>query len=480
MSSSDNNNNKEEVHVLLVAFSAQGHINPLLRLGKSLLNKGLHVSLATTDLLYHRVFKYTTNGGDSSTVPTSITTNGIQVFFFSDGFQTDEERKAGLDNYMEGIAKYGPINLSNIIKNHFLDASKKLACIINNPFVPWVADIAAEFNIPCACFWIQPCALFAIYYSFYNNLNNFPTLADPDMSVKLPGLPLLQTQDLPSFVLPSNPFGTFTKLLSSVFKGMDKLKWVFVNSFYELEKDIIDSMSQVFPIITVGPVVPVSLLGGDENSDVGIEMWKPQDSCMEWLNHKPDSSVIYISFGSLTVLSSEQKESIAEALKKSHHPFLWVIKEENEELPLPKEFLEETKDRGMVIPWCPQTKVLAHPAVACFLTHCGWNSMLEAIIAGKPMIGYPKWTDQPTNAKLITDVFHTGVRLKQDSDGFVSSEEVEKAIQQVLQGPTSEEFKNNAEELKRAGREAVARGGSSDRNIQSFVDEILGNKTIDH
>ncbi|CAL0316365.1 unnamed protein product [Lupinus luteus] len=435
------NNDKEEVHVLLVAFSAQGHINPLLRLGKSLRSKGLHVSLATTDTLYHRVFKYTANGDDSSTVPTSITTNGIEVFFFNDGFQTDVERAASVDKYME-------------------------------------ADVAAEFNIPCACFWIQPSALFAIYYSFYNNLNTFPTLTDPNISVKLPGLPLLETQDLPSFVLPTNPFGTFPKILSSVFKGIDKIKWVLVNSYYELEKDVIDSTSQVFPIITVGPVVPVSLLGGDESSDVGIEMWKPEDSCIEWLNHKPDSSVIYISFGSLTVLSSEQKDSIAEALKKIHHPFLWVIKEENKD-PLPKEFLEETKDRGMVIPWCPQTKVLDHPAVACFLTHCGWNSMLEAITAGKPMIGYPKWTDQPTNAKLITDVFHTGVRLKQDSNGFVPSEEIEKAIEQVLEGATSEEFKKNAEELKRAGREAVAEGGSSDRNIQSFVDEILG-KTTDH
>ncbi|CAL0300348.1 unnamed protein product [Lupinus luteus] len=473
---------KEEVRVLLVAFSAQGHINPLLRLGKNLLSKGLHVTLATTELVYHRVFKpTTTTGDDDTTVPTSITIDGIEVIFFSDGLQTDEDRKGGLDKYMEAIGKFGPINLSNIIRNHFVGGSKKLACIINNPFIPWVADVAAEFNIPCACLWIQPCALFAIYYRFYNNLNNFPTLTDPDTSVELPGLPLLQTQDLPTFVLPSNPFGTFPKLLSDMLQDMKKYKWVLTNSFYELEKDVIDSMSEVFPLTTVGPLVPSSLLGEDENSDVGIEMWKSQDSCMEWLNHKPDSSVIYISFGSITILSSTQKESIANALKKTKHPFLWVIKEgTEEELPLPKEFMEETKDQGMVTPWCPQTKVLGHPAVACFLTHCGWNSTLEAITAGTPMIGYPKWTDQPTNAKLITDVFHTGIRLKQDSDGFVATEEVEKAFEQVLEGRSSEEFKKNAAALKQAAREAVAEGGSSDRNIQYFVDEILGNSTIDH
>ena len=297
------------------------------------------------------------------------------------------------------------------------------------------------------------------------------------MSVRLPGLPLLQPQDLPSFVLPSNPFGSMPKLLSEMFQDMKKLKWVLANSFYELEKDVIDSMAELLPVTAVGPLVPSSLLGQDQNEDVGIELWKPQDSCMEWLDHKPPSSVIYISFGSLIVLSAKQMESIANALRKSNRPFIWVIKrtEASEELPLPQGFEEETKEQGMVVPWCPQTKVLAHPSVTCFLTHCGWNSMLEAITAGMPMIAYPQWTDQPTNAKLISDVFRTGIRLKQDSDGFVATEEVERAIEEIVVGPSSEEIKKNARELKRAAREAVADGGSSDRNIQSFVDEILDN-----
>ncbi|XP_014512128.1 UDP-glycosyltransferase 84B2 [Vigna radiata var. radiata] len=463
----------EELHVLLVAFSAQGHINPLLRLGKSLLTRGLHVSLATTELVYHRVFKSSTADAASS-VPTSITINGIQVIFFADGLGTGQINFT-VDSYMELIGKFGPDNLSNLIETHFLNASKKLACIINNPFVPWVADVAANYSIPCACLWIQPCALYAIYYRFYNNLNDFPTLENPSMSVKLPGLPLLQPQDLPSFVLPSNPFGSIPKVLSEMLQHTKKLKWVLANSFYELEKDVIDSMAELCPITAVGPLVPPSLLDQDENEDVGIEMWKPQDSCMEWLNHQPPSSVIYVSFGSLIVFTAQQLESIAKALKNSNKPFLWVIKnkEGEEAVPLPEGFVEESKEQGMVVPWCPQTKVLSHPAIACFLTHCGWNSMLEAITTGTTMIAWPQWTDQPTNAKLISDVFRLGVRLTQGSDGFVATEEVERAIEQVF---ASEEFNRKASELKRAAREAVAHGGSSDRNIQSFVDEIIGRK----
>ncbi|KAL1296067.1 hypothetical protein HN51_056836 [Arachis hypogaea] len=476
---------KTELHVLLVAFSAQGHINPLLRFGKSLLTRGLHVTLATTELVYLRVFKKPT---DDDTIPASITVNGIHVVFFSDGFVSEPELKStSVDDFMESIGKSGPISISNIIKDHFLsNTSKKLACIINNPFVPWVADVAAEFGIPCACLWIQPCALYAIYYRFYNNLNSFPTLHNPNIQVQLPGLPLLQPQDLPSFVLPSNTFGSFQKVLADMlqFQHMKKLKWILANSFYELEKDVIDSMAEIFPIKPVGPLVPPSLLlGSDDDDDVGINMWKPQDSCMEWLNQKPRSSVIYISFGSLVVLSENQWKSIADAVVRSKRPFLWVIKLKDGSVQDPSQipsasFLEETKEQGMVVPWCPQTKVLSHDSIACFLTHCGWNSMLEAITAGVPMIAYPQWTDQPTNAKLISDVFGTGIRLRQDDggEGFVATDEVERAIEEIFVGPRAEEIRKNARVLKQAARDAVAEGGSSDRNIQCFVDEILQNQ----
>ena len=197
---------------------------------------------------------------------------------------------------------------------------------------------------------------------------------------------------------------------------------------------------------------------------------------MEWLNQQPPYSVIYVSFGSIIVLISKQLESIARALRNSEKHFLWVVKRRDgeEALPLPEGFVEETKEKGMVVPWCPQTKVLSHPSVACFLTHCGWNSMLEAITAGTPMIAWPQWTDQPTNAKLISDVFRLGIRLAQESDGFVATEEMERAFERIF---SAGDFKRKASELKRAAREAVAQGGSSEQNIQCFVDEIIGTKS---
>ncbi|XP_021602056.1 UDP-glycosyltransferase 84B1 [Manihot esculenta] len=472
--------NKEEIHVLMVAFSAQGHINPMLSLAKRLISKGLHVTLATTEFARHRMLKSSTL---NSSTTTSITISGVQILFFSDGLSLDYDRKSNIDNYMESLANFGPVNLTNLIKDYYSEnGHKKLACIINNPFVPWAINVAADLGIPCAMLWIQPCALYAIYYRFYNNLNSFPTLTNPEMSVELPGLPLLRTEDLPSFVLPSNPFGSFPKLLAEMFVNLKKYKMVFGNSFFELENDVIESMAEHFPIRPVGPLVPPSLLGEDDDQDMGVEMWKAEDTCLEWLNKQEPSSVIYVSFGSVIVLSAKQMGSIAKALKNSKHPFLWVVKQPDipaGEGQLPLGFLEETKDQGLVVSWSPQTKVLTKPAIACFVTHCGWNSLLETIASGVPVIAYPQWTDQPTNAKLIVDVFRIGLRLRANQDGSISDGEIERCIMEIMDGPKAEELKANAKELKRAAREAVACGGLSDRNIQLFVHEISGRRCSD-
>ncbi|WCJ17806.1 UDP-glycosyltransferase 84B1 [Euphorbia peplus] len=460
-----------EIHILMVSFAAQGHINPLLRLAKRLISKNLHVSLALTEITRHRMF-------NSST--TSI--SGVDLLFFSDGLSLDYDRKSNLDFYLDTLGKFGPTNLSKLIGENFPEnGRKKLRCIISNPFVPWVIYVAEELGIPCAMFWIQPCSIYAIYYRFYNKLNEFHSnLDDPEMSIELPGLPLLLPGDLPSFVLPTNQFDSIPKLFTDVLLNLKKYDWVLGSSFYELEKDAVDSMSEISPIRPVGPIVPPSLLGedGGEEEDVGVEFWKAEERCMEWLDKQNQCSVLYVSFGSIVVLPTEQMESVGNALKNSKKPFLWVVKlpekptgDGKGELPLG--FAEETKDQGLIVSWSPQTRVLAHPSIACFITHCGWNSVLETTVAGVPVIAYPQWTDQPTNAKLVTDVFRTGLRLKANQDGIIGSDEIERCIGEIMDGPKSEEFKSNARKLKSAAREAVAEGGSSDRNIQLFVQEIV-------
>ncbi|XP_022149476.1 UDP-glycosyltransferase 84B1-like [Momordica charantia] len=167
-------------------------------------------------------------------------------------------------------------------------------------------------------------------------------------------------------------------------------------------------------------------------------------------------------------------ENVAEGLKRSGKPFLWVLKDKESGGELPSGFLEDVEGRGLVVSWCAQEQVLKHEAVGCFLTHCGWNSTLETIVAGVPVIAFPEWTDQPTIAKFLTDVFKVGVRTRKGDDGVVSSEEVERCIREITDGPAAEAIAKRAVELKEAAKRAVEDGGSSHRNLDMFIADITG------
>ncbi|CAI9286881.1 unnamed protein product [Lactuca saligna] len=451
----------QQTSVLLVTVAAQGHINPMLRLGNLLASKGLHVTLATHDpaLKDH-----------------SSTVGGVHLEYFSDGIPPEHDRQSGdIDFAMNTLGKFGPGNLSALIRTH----CRKFACIINTPFMPWAADVAAEFALPCAMVWIQPCTVYQIYNCFYNRLNEFPTENNLDMIVNLPGLPSLCAEELPSFVLPSNTFRSFDGILQEVFHNLHKVKWVLGNTFLELEKDVIRSLNDAgHSFLPVGPIVPATLFGKEDNIDgdlKGTNKFKSgnENDCLEWLDKQPPASVVYISFGSLLFSSDKQIESIVTGLKITKRPFLWVVKLPENQETQEFEILEEIKEQGLIVRWSPQTAVLSHPSVGCFLSHCGWNSLIESVTAGVPVIACPQWTDQPTNAKLVTDVWGIGVKLNKNLEsGNFNGEEMAKCVEEIMTGPRSEEFRKNAAELKRAAYEAVADGGSSDKNIQLFVDVV--------
>ncbi|KAA8531646.1 hypothetical protein F0562_006637 [Nyssa sinensis] len=247
--------------------------------------------------------------------------------------------------------------------------------------------------------------------------------------------------------------------------SMEKVKWVLGSSFYELEADVVQSMSFFKPVLPVGPLT--SSVAAEVNT------CNSRDSCLEWLDEKPPSSVVYIAFGSVIVLTQKQMENIAMALKNINRSFLWVMK------PSEREYLEKKNDelpfleKGLVVSWCDQEKVLRHQAVSCFMSHCGWNSTLEAVVAGVPVIAFPEWIDQPTNAKLLVDVFKMGVRMRPEDDGIVTKEEVERCIFEITDGPRASEMKKRAMDLREAAKKAVADGGSSDRNVDHFISEII-------
>ncbi|KAH7520248.1 UDP-glycosyltransferase 84B2 [Ziziphus jujuba] len=468
-----NYNHVEGVHVLLGTVAMQGHMNPVLKLAKFLASKGVHVTVATTDVARHRLLKQNNSGIVAASGNTKI-----QLEFYSDGLSLEFDRNGNVGAFVDSLHTTGYENLSNLIDS--INKDRKISCLVFNPFMPWMADVAADHGIPCAALWIQASASYSIYYRYFDNPTLFGNLENPTGQViELPGLPILEVKDLPTLMLPSCPAPIKSQLFQ-FYQNMNKVNWVLGTSFYELEEEIVDSMSTLFPIHPIGPLVSPFLLGKEEEEtadSLKIDLFKVEDSCIDWLDKQQPSSVIYIAFGSLIVLTQDHIDNIANALKNINRPFLWVMKppekgSKSKIGELPYGFVDETKEKGVVVEWCAQEKVLMHKSLACFMTHVGWNSTLETVVCGVPVVAYPQWTDQPTNARLIEDVFKVGVSVRQGEDGVASGEEVEKCIMEVIEGPKAEEIKKRALELKEAAKKAVQNGGSSDKNIDQFIREI--------
>ncbi|KAJ7962254.1 Glycosyltransferase [Quillaja saponaria] len=211
-----------------------------------------------------------------------------------------------------------------------------------------------------------------------------------------------------------------------------------------------------------------------DDKDDGLSLSQPNNEpCMKWLDSKEIGAVIYMSFGSLATLVEEQMEEIALALKKGNYYFLWVVRE-SEINKFPQSFVQDTSTKGLLVNWCPQLEVLNHKAVACFMTHCGWNLTLEALSLGVPMVAMPQWTDQPTNAKFIVDVWKVGIRAKIDHEkGIVTREEIEMCIREVMEGERGNEMRRISLKWKKLAKEAVDDDGSSDKNIEKFVAQLI-------
>lgn len=206
------------------------------------------------------------------------------------------------------------------------------------------------------------------------------------------------------------------------------------------------------------------------DEDYGATQYKTEE-CMEWLNNKPKGSVVYVSFGSLASLNEEQLEEVASGLKDCESYFLWVVRP-SEETKLPKDF-EKKSQKGLVVTWCSQLKVLAHESIGCFVTHCGWNSTLEALSLGVPIVAMPQWSDQATNAKFIVDVWKIGIRVPCDEKQVVRRNGMKDCILEIMDGEKGKIIKSNVMRLKALATSAVGVGGSSHQNITEFVNSLF-------
>ncbi|KAI3707102.1 hypothetical protein L6452_25318 [Arctium lappa] len=295
--------------------------------------------------------------------------------------------------------------------------------------------------------------------------------------LRFPGCVPVQGTDLPEPALDKN-IKVYKEEVEYSFKMFNLAKGILVKSSVELEPGAFKAMEEgewckpdIFP---VGPLIRT----GSKQEDEGFE-------CLKWLDKHPVGSVLFVSFGSGGTLSQKQLDELAFGLEQSGQRFLWVIKCPNQKANasyfsvesyvdpvgfLPDEFLDRVRDRGVVVSsWAPQVEILSHGLIGGFLTHCGWNSILESIVNGVPMIAWPLYAEQRMNVVNLTDGLGVAYRVKVNENGVVGRDEIDKCVRSLMEGEDGCKMKVKMAELKEGGVMALSQDGSSTRSLLTWL-----------
>ncbi|KAF8014149.1 hypothetical protein BT93_H0095 [Corymbia citriodora subsp. variegata] len=411
-------------HFLLIALPNRGALNPALQLAEHLARIGSHVTFLTT-VFAHRC------------MVDPVCIEGLTFTTFSDGY--DDGRKPGDDTerFQAEMKRRGSEALRGLIDSSSRQSLKSTSAL--HTMIPWVDDDVIKNVTSQSC--------------------------DTTSLIQLPDLPPLANRDVPSFFNLENKQAFVLPKLQSQFEQLNEggnPTVVLVSTFDVLELEVLRVIGTV-KLVGIGALVPLHFLDAQNH------------------NSSDKSSRGNIFRGSedyvqcIATLSKEQKRGMACGLLETGWPFLWVIREsdgDDDELI----FKEELDKKGVIVPWCSQIEVLSHRSIGCFFTHCVWNSNLESLACGIPMVALPQFGDEMTNAKLVEDVWNVGVRASQISEEgtIVEGGEIKKCLELVMGGgERGDGISRNAKKRKDLAMEASKEGGSSDRNLKAFVEEFV-------
>ncbi|KAF3335000.1 hydroquinone glucosyltransferase-like protein [Carex littledalei] len=345
----------------------------------------------------------------------------------------------------------------------------RLAAFVPDLFGSNLLPVAKELSVPHYIFFSCNCMVLLFFFHF-PSLHTTTTCEYRDLPepFHLPGCLPLPGKDFIEPVM-DRKSDTYSWTLQ-VMRGHTSAQGILVNSFETLEpgasKALQNEEEKHPPIYLVGPLIRSGL---DEADELG---------CVEWLDQQPNCSVLFVSFGSGGTLSMKQTTELAFGLEASGHRFLWVVRCPNDsdksatyfnvESPddpqnyLPESFVNRNKNKGMVVPsWAPQVKVLSHKATGGFLSHCGWNSTLESVGHGVPLIAWPLYAEQRMNALMLVDGAGIAVRPVALEDGVVERGEVARIVCELMDGERGKVARCKVKELQEAGISALSPEGPS-------------------
>ena len=290
----------------------------------------------------------------------------------------------------------------------------------------------------------------------------------------IPGMKSIRLSDYPTFIRTTDENDFMFNFIISEVDRASRASAIILNTFDAFEHDALEAISSLLPpIYTVGPLPLLADQIKDERlKSIASNLWKEKSGCVDWLNSKQPNSVVYVNFGSITVMTPQQLIEFAWGLANTEKPFLWIIRPDlvaGDSAVLPPEFLTETKDRSMLASWCPQEEILKHPSIGGFLTHSGWNSTLESVCGGVPIISWPFFADQQINC--LYSCTEWGIGMEIDND--VKRDAVEKLVRELMEGDKGKEMKRKVMEWKSKAEEAAKSGGSSYRNLEKLIADVL-------
>ena len=475
----------EKLHAVCIPYPAQGHINPMLKLAKLLHFKGFHITFVNTEYNHKRLLK--SRGPDSL--------NGLPSFRFEtipDGLpEPDVDATQDIPSLCESTRKTCLPHFKNLISklnrnSEGADAQKAppVTCIVSDGCMSFTVDAAEEFGIPEVLFWTTSACGFMCYMQYRHLVaKGITPLKDSSYITDgylentidwIPGIKDIRLRDVPSFVRTIDPNDLMLDFILGETKRASRGSAIVVNTFDALEHDVMEALSTILPpVYSIGPLnLLLNNVTDKDLKKIGSNLWKEEPECLEWLDNQEPNSVVYVNFGSITVMTSDQLIEFAWGLANSKKTFLWVIRPDlvaGDNAVLPSEFIEETKNRGLLSSWCPQEQVLAHPSIKGFLTHSGWNSTLESICGGVPMICWPFFAEQQTNCRFCCKEWGIGMEIED-----VRRDRIENLVRELMDGKKGQEMKNKALEWKNLAVDAASSpNGSSLKNLDSMVNQIL-------
>ncbi|KAK3129208.1 hypothetical protein QOZ80_6BG0473710 [Eleusine coracana subsp. coracana] len=469
---------KKQQTVVLYPGPGVGHVTPMLHLTKVFLRHGYDVTMVLveppSESPDYRIIDVDSLAASNPAINFHSLPPVPDTGLAGSGKPPFLQTLLLLQRYNDELERF----LRSIVPRH------RLHSLVTGMFSTYAVDVATNLGVPVYTFFASAAAFLAVVTQLPEVLagRQEGLKALGDAPIEFRGVPPIPASHLVKDVLEHPEEDELCKAEVDVWNRTVDTHGVLVNTFESLETRAVQALRdphqcvvpgrEMPPIYCVGPLIGGGHGTSAATDEAGVER---HDECLAWLDAQPNRSVVFLCFGSRGTHSAEQIREIAVGLENSGQRFLWAVRRppgindsDNFDTLFPDGFLERTKHRGLVVEsWAPQVDVLHHPATGAFVTHCGWNSTLEGVTAGVPMLCWPLYAEQMFNKVLMTQDMGVGVE-EEYMGGFIKAEEVEAKVRLVMM-EESEEGRQLRKRVAARKQQAKAALEGSGTSLTAFV-----------